>query len=312
MTTVSDRLGVALLPAGERLFLRAAIVDGGGDLVDPAHAQALVWVAADDPDGLRRTLAAHPHLRWVQLPWAGIEPYLTVLDRARVWTAGQGVYAVPAAEHALTLALAGLRQLPARARAISWHRPLGPRAGLSLVGAKVTILGGGGITSELLRLLAPFQCEVTVVRRHAERPLAGASVVAFADRRAAIATADVVILALALTAETRHCIGESELMAMKPTAWLVNVARGAHVDTAALVRALQAERIGGAALDVTDPEPLPDGHPLWTLPNVLLTQHTGGGQHHEDERKVEALLRNLERLRHSQPLENPVDLSRGY
>ena len=122
-----------------------------------------------DPQALLETVAAHPELRWVQLPMAGIDRVLEagVFDRPHpsglVWTWAKGSYARPVAEHALCLALAGLRKLPERARARSW----GERAGTTLFDAPVTVLGGGGITQELLALLAPFNVQATVVRRTA-------------------------------------------------------------------------------------------------------------------------------------------------
>lgn len=269
-------LRVHVAPRGTRDFLRQAVVDGGAVVVDdPATADALVWTAPRDPVGLSALLHAHRQLDWVQLPWAGIEHYLPVFQNPawaqKLWTAAQGIYADDVAEHALALTLAGLRDFKRRATATSWQPP----SGLSLQRAKVTIFGAGGITASLVPLLAPFHVELTLVRRRAA-PFAGAPaarVLSLDDRVAAVSDADVVVVALALTEDTRGCIGARELAAMKNTAWLVNVARGGHVDTAALVAALERGDIGGAALDVTDPEPLPDGHRLFSLPNVLITPH---------------------------------------
>ena len=129
-------------------------------MVPLSEAEALVWAAPRDPEGLREALDALPDLGWVQLPFAGIEPYAALLDDDRVWTCGKGVYAEPVAELALALALAGMRHVGEYARARSWSTPVGR----NLRGANVTILGGGGITEELLRLLQPFDCRVTVVR----------------------------------------------------------------------------------------------------------------------------------------------------
>ena len=267
-----SRPQVAVLPDSGRVdSLRDAVVAGGGDLVELADAQALVWADAHRPDDLPAALAAKPDIEWVALPYAGIEPYLPHLDHDRVWTAAKGVYATPVAEHALGLALAGLRCLPTFARARSW--PV--QEGLNLIGANVVVFGGGGITAELVRLLGPFDCDITVLRRSGD-PFPGATATLPLDRRLdELPEADVVVLALALTPETAGVIGASELDAMAPHAWLVNVARGGHVDTDALVAALAAGSIGGAALDVTDPEPLPDDHPLWSEPRALITPHVG-------------------------------------
>lgn len=262
---------VAVQPTGVRDWLADAVRAGGGRVVDPDHAEGLVWASTGGAEDLAALLTAHPGIRWVQLPWAGIEPFVPVLDDERTWTCGKGVYAVPVAEHALALTLAGLRGLVGYGRADRWTGPVGQ----NLVGAPVTVLGGGGITEALLPLLVPFGTRVTVVRR-TPAPMAGAAaVVGPDDLLAAVADARVVVLALALTPATRGIVDAEVLTAMGPRCWLVNVARGGHVVTDDLVAALDAGTIAGAALDVTDPEPLPDGHPLWSAPTCLITPHVG-------------------------------------
>ncbi|MGN6175925.1 MAG: NAD(P)-dependent oxidoreductase, partial [Streptosporangiaceae bacterium] len=230
-----------------------AIRKGGGEVVALDHNPVgLVWTDGT-PESLRTVIAAHPEISWVQLPQAGVETVAEagVIDGQRRWTSAKGAYAEPVAEHALALLLAGLRQLPTRARARSWGEP----AGVSLFDQRVTVVGGGGIAAELLRLLGPFRVDVTVVRQRPE-PLAGASRTVGDDRLAdALAGARAVVLALALTPHTRNLIGPAALTGMEQDAWLVNVARGGLVDTAALLHALRSGQIGGAALDVTDPEP---------------------------------------------------------
>lgn len=138
----------------------------------------------------------------------------------------------------------------------------------------MTIVGGGGIATSLLELLAPFRVEATVVRRSADPVPGAARTLPVGALHDVLPGALVVVLALALTPATAGIIAAPELAAMDPTAWLVNVARGGHVVTDDLVAALGAGAIAGAALDVTDPEPLPDGHPLWGLSNCLITPHT--------------------------------------
>lgn len=285
-----------------------AVRAGGGRIAPPPEAEVAVWLDPADAAGLRRLLAEHPHIAWVQLPWAGIEPFVDVLDHERVWTCGKGVYAEPVAEHALGLALAGLRGLAGYARERTWSAP----RGRNLLGARVTVLGGGGIATVLLRLLEPFSPRVTVVRRH-PRPLAGAAEVVGPDERLdALGGADVVVLALALTPDTRHVIDAEALEAMAPHAWLVNVARGTHVDTDALVAALADGRIGGAALDVTEPEPLPDGHALWSLPNALITPHVGNTPEMGEALLAERVRENVHRWGQGRPLLGPVDVDLGY
>jgi phosphoglycerate dehydrogenase-like enzyme len=299
---------IALGPESAPGWLSEAIVAGGGHLVALEQAEALVWSDARDPDGLETALDANPGLQWVQLPFAGIENFVHLVDDDRVWTCGKGVYAEPVAEMALSLALAGMRGLGGYARATSWSAPVGR----NLIGANVAILGGGGITDSLLRLLQPFDCDITVVRNQVQ-DMPGADVVLEADRYTdAIASADLVVLALALTPETEGIIGASELELMGRNAWLVNVARGRHVVTDDLVDALRNGVIAGAGLDVTDPEPLPDGHPLWTLPNCIITPHTGNTPEMAKPLLAERVTANVKRWAEGAELVGVVDPDVGY
>ena len=256
---------------GAATFAVEAVESGGGSTVSLNESpEALVWLDSHDVTGLSDALAAAPSIRWVQLPSAGVESLAEVIDETRTWTCAKGAYARPVAEHALALALAGLRQLPSRFAARTW----GPQAGTSLFGQRVTILGGGGIARSLLELLAPFEVEATVVNRSGN-PVPGADhTVSISALDPALPGALVVVLALSLTPETRGIIGAQQLGLMDDTTWLVNVARGGHLDTDALVEALRRGSIAGAALDVTDPEPLPEGHPLWDFSNCIITPHT--------------------------------------
>jgi phosphoglycerate dehydrogenase-like enzyme len=307
MPAARPRIVVGPRPAD---WAAEAIRRGGGEVVtldrDPA---GLVWTDTG-AEGLREVLAACPGIGWVQLPQAGVETVVEagVIDRHRVWTSAKGAYAEPVAEHALALLLAGLRRLPERARARSW----GEEAGTSLFGQPVTIIGGGGIATVLLRLLAPFRAQVTVVRRRPE-PLPSAARTVGDDRlHEALAGARAVMLVLALTLRTRKLIGRAELAAMEQDAWLVNVARGKVVDTEALVGALRSGQIGGAALDVTDPEPLPAGHPLWNLPNCLITPHTADTEEMTQPLLARRITENIQRLTAGQELLGRVDPDLGY
>ena len=306
-------LQVSVHPAGTREFLRTAVVEGGGELVPPDAAEALVWASPAGAHELRALLARHAGIRWVQLPWAGIEPFVDVLDRDHVWTAGQDVYSEPVAELALALALAGLRDFKRRARADAWQPP----SGLSLMDGRATIVGAGGIARALAKLLAPFRVQLTVVRRRADRPfddgtLRPVRTLPFEERVAAFAGADVVFLACALTKETRGLVGARELRAMKPSAWLVNVARGGPVDTDALVRALADGAIGGAGLDVTDPEPLPAGHPLWASARCLITPHCGNTPEMAVPLLSARVRENVRRYAAGEQLLGIVDVDAGY
>ena len=289
----------------------AAVREAGGEPAEigPA-ADALVWLDASDVDGLTKALADAPAARWVQLPFAGVERVAEagLLDPARTWTCAKGAYAEPVAEHALMLAMAGLRFLRQRIRATSW----GTAAGESLYDQPVTILGGGGIAASLISLLTPMRAEVTVVRRQGGALPGAAHTLQTPQLAEALAGARIVFVALALTPATEHIIGAAELAAMRDDAWLVNVARGRHVDTAALVEALRSRSIGGAALDVTDPEPLPDGHPLWDLDNCIITPHTADTADMIRRMLSRRIQHNVTAFAAGQPLEGLVDPAAGY
>ena len=169
----------------------------------------------------------------------------------------------------------------------------------------------GGITESLLRLLKPFDCHTTVVRNRVTE-MDGADEVFEAERFVdALPGADLVVLALSLTPETEGMISRSELEMMERHAWLVNVARGKHVVTEDLVWALEHEIIGGAGLDVTDPEPLPDGHRLWGLPNCIITPHVGNTPEMAAPLLSERISANVARFAHGEPLLGEVHIDLG-
>lgn len=255
-----------------------AVVAGGGELVPLGpQTRGLIWLSYGGTDALDSTLNSHPAIGWVQLPYAGVDAFAELLGSYAsrplpLWTSAKGAYSQPVAEHALTLVLALLRVIPQRARASSW--PVTPKAGTSLFGLSVVIVGAGGIAIELIRLLEPFGVRVTIVRRSVGA-VAGAARSVTSDRLLEVLVdADVVVLAAASTSATRHLFDAGVFAAMKRSAVLVNIARGDLIDTDALIAALESEEIAGAGLDVTDPEPLPEGHPLWSAPNILITPHT--------------------------------------
>ena len=291
-----------------RPVLVDAVAAGGGRVVGPLEAEALVWAEPAAPELLPEVLAAGPSIQWVQLPYAGIENLTHLLDRDHRWTCGKGVYAEPVAEHALMLALAGLRGMGSFARARRWSPP----EGRNLLGGRVTVLGGGGITESLVRLLTPWDCRITVLRRH-PAPMPGVDrVVGPESLHDALGDADVVVVALALTHETTGIIDADALNAMSPHAWLINVGRGGHAVTDDLVDALAAGAIGGAALDVTDPEPLPDGHPLWSMDNCLITPHVGNTPEMGLELLARRVTENIGRYITGRELLGPVDVDLGY
>jgi phosphoglycerate dehydrogenase-like enzyme len=310
MPTAADRARIAVLPAGVRTFIADAVEAGGGVLSDAGDAVALVWTETAAAEPLGHVLDDQAGLHWVQLPWAGVEPYVDVIraHADRTWTCGKGVYAEPVAEHALALALAGMRGLGHYARARSWT---GQR-GHNLLAARVTIVGGGGIAVSLLRLLEPFGCEVTVVRRN-PRAMPGATRVVGGDRLDdALAGAELVVLALPLLPGTAGLIDRRRLDLLAPDACLVNVARGQHVVTADVVDALRDGALGSAGLDVTDPEPLPDGHPLWDLPSAIVTPHTANTQEMALPLLSARITDNVRRWIAGEPLVGSVDPVAGY
>jgi phosphoglycerate dehydrogenase-like enzyme len=300
---------IAIGPEREGFAVDAVTAGGGTPADADAAAEGLVWLAPADTAGLRRALDA-TGARWVQLSAAGVELAAAagLFDAERTWTSAKGLYAEPVAEHALTLALASLRVLRERVTATTWGRA----AGESLYDQPVTIVGGGGITASLLKLLAPFRVAATVVRRTANPVPCAARTVATGDLMSALPDAKVVFLALALTPETERIIGAVQLAAMGPGSRLINVARGRHVDTSALVAALDNGVIAGAGLDVTDPEPLPDGHPLWTQRRCIITPHTADTPEMTTGPLARRIRDNVANLAAGRPLEGLIDPAAGY
>lgn len=305
---------IAVLPNEVEIFA-SAVTDAGGRLAPLSeHTRGVIWLSSEDPQQLVDTLDAHPAIEWVQLPWAGVDAYADAIRSFAgrplpLWTSAKGAYSQPVAEHALTLALALLRVIPTRVRADSWSRV---PEGRSLYGLHVVIVGAGGIAVELLNLLRPFEVETTVVRRRTE-PLAGATrTIPVSDLATVLPDADVVVIAAALTTGTAGLIGRDELAAMKPDAVLVNIARGALIDTDALADALAAGRIAGAGLDVTDPEPLPDGHRLWSEPRALITPHSADTPDMTAPLLAERIRANVRALLGDGPFVGIVDPAEGY
>lgn len=243
-------------------------------------------------------------LRFVQSISAGMDQFDAAAFRAagvRLASA-RGVNANAVAEHALALMLALARHLPqarddqARRR---WRPMIGEiaRREFELKGKTLVLVGAGAIGGRIARLAKAFDMRVVVVRRDASRPAPDADETAPTARLLDILPrADFLVLAAALTRETEGLIDAAALAAMKPGARLVNVARGKVVDEAALVSALEAGRLAGAALDVFATEPLPGWSPLWAMPNVLVTPHNAGETQRYEEDLIDIFLENLARL----------------
>ncbi|MBX5440527.1 MAG: hydroxyacid dehydrogenase [Solirubrobacteraceae bacterium] len=289
-----------------------AVRRGGGEVVaSPREATAIAWLDWRPEHRPALVAALHPGIAWVQLPTAGIESWLAdgVIDDARTWTNASHAFAPAVAEHALALTLAGCRRLAQAARARTWDEAI---QGTTLRGATVAVVGAGAIGRALIAMLAPLGAEAIAVTRRG-RPVDGARETVAAGALASVwPRADVVVLCAPATAQTRRLVGAEALAAMRDHAWLVNVGRGALVDTDALVRALDAGRIAGAALDVVDPEPLPDGHPLWTHPRALLTPHVASPRAVEAATLAELIGENVARLAAGREPLGVIDPARGY
>lgn len=310
MTTPGIAVGPILLPQ-----LQEAIEGGGAQVVEPPEADGIVWIDPTSPQGLADLLEKSP-ARWVQLPFAGIESFVDagVVTGDRTWTCTKGVYGEATAEHALALILAAARRLHEHARATSWREgwaQLG-QPEQRLKGMTVLIVGTGGIGSALARFLQPLGPRILAINRSG-RALAGAERTERIDAlHSLLPEADFIAIAAALTPETRGMFGTEEFAAMKSDAWLVNVARGGLVDTDTLVTALEEGQIGGAALDVTDPEPLPDDHPLWGFENTIITPHVANTADMAIPELQAMVRRNVEHFVRGENLEGLVDVSLGY
>jgi len=248
-----------------------AVVDSGCSVTKlDSSVGALIWTDYSNPSGLAQAIKDNPQLTFVQLPFAGVDAFSEVLDAPMRFACAKGSYREPVAEHALTLALSLARVIPERVRAESWGRKFAD----SLYDANVLIVGAGGITEELVGLLSPFRSKITVVRNQ-DVPMVGVSkTVGLEAIDDELPLADFVFLACSLTEKTRGLFDLDRFRKFKGTAYFINIARGPIVVTDDLVLALNEGLIAGAGVDVTDPEPLSDGHPLWKAKNVIITPHT--------------------------------------
>jgi phosphoglycerate dehydrogenase-like enzyme len=254
-------------------------------------------------------IAANSDLRWLQLESVGFGEYSALgwgrADSEVVVTNLAGFFAEPVAESALAGILALYRGIDALVRNQADGRWVGDplRTKLkTLRHANVVLFGFGAINSRLAQLLVPFDCAIAM--------LTTASAPGALDE--ALARADIVVCTVPATLATHGVFDSGRLARMPPGAMFCNFGRGSVVDEVALADALGSGRLGGAVIDVTEEEPLPPNHRFWTLPNLILTQHSGGGSMDELDRKIDVFLSNLTRFRAGMPLENVVDFTRGY
>ena len=257
-----------------------------------------------------------PHLRWIQLTSAGADRLLNseVLKSGVTVTTASGIHAAPVGEYALGMMVMLAKGWPALFRAQTrreWAR-ITPQ---ELEGKTVAVVGMGNVGQEIARLAKALNMRVLGVRRSGSLEsgdYVADEIVGPLELLSVLSRSDYVVVCLPLTEETHHLIGELALRSMKPSAYLINVSRGAVVDEAALLRALTEGWIAGAGLDVFETEPLPEKNWLWQLNNVIITPHLAGETPIYNERAADLFCENLRRYLAGEPLRNVVDPSRGY
>ncbi len=277
------------------------------------EADAIVWLDPRSPHRLKDALA-HSPARWVQLPFAGIEAFVEagVIGPERTWTCAKGVYGPATAEHALTLILAAARGLDRHLRTRTWQDEGLSAPERRLMDATILIVGTGGVGAALATMLMPLGPRILGVNRSGKPLLNAERTASIQELASLLPDADFVVLAAPLTVQTRGLFDEAMLRLMKPGAWLINVARGGLVMTEALVTVLMEGQLGGAALDVTDPEPLPDGHPLWTMGNVIVTPHVANTWAMGLRSLTQMVQDNVARFAAGEELAGVVDPDAGY
>jgi phosphoglycerate dehydrogenase-like enzyme len=289
------------------------VVAEGDDRLRAAMPGAEVLFGRLTPDLLERA----PHLRWVQTQGAGVDgllfPDLVASDV--VLTSEKGHVGPHLAEQAFALLLALTRGVAQAVRHPGrWDQRMALReASWELTDKTMGLVGLGGTGRAVAERARPFGCRLLAVDAEPVPAPPGVEAVWGLDRLdELLAASDVVVVCAPLTPATRGLFGRRALARMRPHAVLINVTRGGIVDGDALVEALEAGRLGGAGLDVTPQEPLPPEHPLWRLPNVVITPHVAGGSPLRQDRVVDLFCANLGRFRAGAPLEGVIDKRKGY
>ena len=315
-----DRV-IATLPQAVRPFLEGRLPDWLEPRWFANQQEALAlglgteigWFDLGSQRDMAEAVAQARDARWINTAVAGIDflPLRELATRKVLITNGSGINAITIAEYVLMGMLTivkGYREIVQAQLRHEWLRDAPGKA--ELAGSKALLLGYGGIGKLVEQRLAAFEVDVTVARR---TPDASGRTLGPDQWRARLGEFDWVILTVPATPQTERMFGAAELAAMKNSAVLINVARGTLVDHDALVAALRDQRIGAAFLDVTDPEPLPPEHPLWSLDNAHITMHLSGrAQTRMFERAALRFLENLPRYRAGQPLHYQIDLAQGY
>jgi glyoxylate/hydroxypyruvate reductase len=276
-----------------------------------AEAEVLFDVEQPGPGSLA---AQAPRLRWIQTSSSGIGAWvrrLGLVESPIRVTNAAGIHALPLAEFVVFAMLYFARRWPRMAddqRAHHWERC----AIDTLHGKTLGIVGLGNVGRSVARLARPFGMRVIGTRRgHTDLPEVD-RLFAAADLPMMLSECDYVALTVPQTPETERLLGATELGYLRPSAVLINIARGAVVDEPAMIQALQSGRLAGAALDVATREPLPVDSPLWDMPNVIITPHSMSTALDENERLVDLFCDNLRRFLADEPLRNEFDKVRGY
>ena len=287
-----------------------------GELCEHLHrCEAFVCPGRAFFGAVARACAQSPSLRWLQMCSAGVDHVLEfdLPDHIRICRGG-GLWNRPVAEHALAMMLALARRLPEAERdrrLRRWDFAAAMQRIDTLDGKRLLILGFGEIGVTLARLARSFDMQVTGLGRY-RRSQDGFEVFGRPDLERVLPQADILAITLPGGRETLHMIGESQLSLLPPGALLINVGRGTVVDSNALAGAISNGRLGGAGLDVTDPEPCPQDSPLWSFPNVIITPHVGGETPRWPDKVARLIERNLGRFLAGDPLAYEVDRdSRG-
>jgi phosphoglycerate dehydrogenase-like enzyme len=271
----------------------------------------IAWVDMQRSRDTAAAIAAGKQLKWVSTIYAGVDPFDLAALKAggTILTNGVGINAIAVAEYAVMGVLVAAKRYDEVVRIADRHEWSTAAPGtVELADTRALIVGYGAIGRLIGERLAAFGVEVTAVTRSGRDGTLTPG--AWKPR---IGEFDWVILAAPSTGETHALLNADDIAAMKPSTWLINIARGDMVDQDALVAALKTRSIAGAFLDVVTPEPLPADHPLWSTPNALLTMHLSGrSQTKMFQRAARLFLANLSAFRDGRPLQNMVDLDAGY
>jgi len=266
-------------------------------------------------NGFPALLNASPQLRWFHCSSAGIDPLICpeLVDSDVSLTCGKGLTVGPLlAEHAFALMMSLTRGLVESARVKQWNpQSSSAQRAYEISGKKLGIVGFGGTGKELALRAQSFGMEVIAIRR---TPACKSNFIEWSQDRLLdmLEISDFVVIAVPDTPDTRSMFDSEAFLRMKKSAILINVGRGQTVETDALVNALIDNQIAGAGLDVVDPEPLPENHPLWDMDNVIITPHIAGNSPERAKRNEIAVLNNLERFCNGSPLKGTVDVNLGY